>query len=96
MTLIAPAVPGKTLHSETLMDGATSIAEVIERLEIAANYLRTLDHDGWSFEEDEVTDGYATLVDPNGDILCCNCAENLIPARGQGECRECAPDQYDD
>lgn len=81
--------PGQVLYADSLFDGCSTPGDVADALEEAAQWLRGLEHDGWTFEEPEILDGYATLVDPDGRVACAECCENLVPARGVGECDEC-------
>lgn len=51
------------MRARWMMDGATSIEEMAQRLEKKAELLRHMDEEGWELEDDEVQDDYAHLVE---------------------------------
>lgn len=92
MTASTPAsraVPGQVLVADSLFDDVTDLHDLAGRLARAALWVRELAQDGWTIEEPEVLDGFVTLVDPDGNVLCAQCRTTPIPARGIGECGDC-------
>jgi len=51
------------MRARWMMDGATSVEEMAQRLEKKAELLRHMDEEGWELEDDEVQDDYAHLVE---------------------------------
>jgi len=51
------------MRARWMMDGATTIEEMAQKLEQKAELLRHMDEEGWELKYDEVQNDYAHLIE---------------------------------